>query len=113
MVIVLGEKIPFSDWQKLELKTAKILKVEGVPNKDKLFRLTIDCGEERTLVAGLKPFMKAEDLQGKTIIVLTNLQPAVIGGIESNGMLLAVTRGDGTVGMLTVDGGCEPGVKVE
>ena len=60
--LLMTEKIPFNEWQKIELKTAKILEVEEIPNKDKLYKLKIDCGEERTLVAGLKPYMTKEEM---------------------------------------------------
>jgi len=89
--------VSFQDFQKTELKVAKILKAEAVEGKDKLFKLEVDVGEEspRTLVAGLKPHYSAEGLVGKTIVVVANLDPANIAGIESQAMLLAAKNGEG------------------
>lgn len=105
--------ISFEEFKKLEIKAAKIVKAEGIPGKDKLFKLEVDVGEEspRTLVAGLKPQYSAEQLEGKTIVVVTNLAPATIAGVKSNGMLLAVDVGSDTA-LLTVDKEVSPGSKV-
>jgi methionyl-tRNA synthetase len=106
--------IEFSDWAKLKLKTAKVLEVEDVAGKDKLYRLQIDLGgEQRQLVAGLKPYYPKEDLIGKTIIVISNLAPAKIAGIESQGMLLAVKTSDGSYGLLTTDKAVDAGTEIE
>ncbi len=95
------------------MKIAKIVRVEGIPGKDKLFKLEVDLGEgsPRTLVAGLKPQYSAEQLEGKTIVVVSNLAPATIAGVESNGMLLAVDL-NGNTALLTVDKEVPPGSKV-
>ncbi len=108
------ENIKFSDWQKLDLKTAKILEVEDVEGADKLYKLTIDLGsEKRTLVAGLKQYYKADELKGKTVIVFTNLEPRTIRGIESQGMILAaVDEENNQVKMLVPDKDIGPGLKV-
>jgi len=106
--------VSFSDWEKIELKTAKILGVEDIEGKDKLYKLKISLGEEeRTLVAGIKPFYEKEELEGKTIIVVANLEPAKIAGIESQGMLLAVEDKDGKYSLLTTDREVEAGKKAE
>ncbi len=105
--------IKFDEWQKIELKTAKITGVEDIPGKDKLYKLKVDCGEERTLVAGIKEFYSREDLIGKTIVVVANLEPANIAGIESQGMLLAVKNKQAGYSLLTADSDAEPGTKVE
>ena len=89
------KNIKFSDWQKLDLRTAKILEVENVEGADRLYKLLIDTGKEkRTLVAGLKPYYKPEELKNKTCIVFTNLEPRKIRGIESQGMILAAVNED-------------------
>ena len=105
--------ISFEEFKKLEIKAAKIVKAEGIPGKDKLFRLEVDVGEgsTRTLVAGLKPQYSAEQLEGKTIVVLTNLAPATIAGVESNGMLLAVDF-NGDTALLIPDKEVPPGSNV-
>ena len=106
--------LEFADWQKAELKAAKILEVEEVPGKDKLYKLKIDLGsEKRQLVAGIKPFYAKEKLLGRTIIVIANLQPRMIAGLESQGMLLAVQNAKGGFTTLTVDDDVPPGTRVE
>jgi len=97
------EIVSFNDFIKLDLRTAKIIEVEEVPEKDKLFKLTIEVGKEiRTLVGGLKEFYSAEELQGKTIIIIANLEPKKMAGILSQGMLLAAESGE-KVSLLTLD----------
>lgn len=104
----------FNEWKKFELKTAKITKVEDIAGKDKLYKLTVDLGsEERTIVAGIKTSYAKEELQGKAIIIVSNLEPAKIAGIESNGMLLAVKGSDGKYKLLMPDGETEAGTAVE
>ena len=77
-------KIKFDEWQKLDLRVAKILGVQDHPNADKLYILDIDLGTEKlTLVAGLKQKYKPEELVGKLCIVFTNLEPAMIRGVKS------------------------------
>lgn len=108
--------LEFSEWQKVDLRTAKILTVEDIPGKDKLYKLQIDLGsEKRQLVAGIKQFYTKEQLKGKTIIIVANLQPAKIAGLESNGMLLATKTADGKYAVLTLDSGAnvQLGSKVE
>lgn len=107
------EMIEFSEWQNVELKTAKILEVEDIPGKDKLYRLKVDDGSERQLVAGIRQEYTKEELTGKTIIIVANLKPATIAGIESNGMLLAVKGTDGKYKLLTADGEVDKGTIIE
>ena len=84
------ELISYDEFQKLDIRVALVEKVEKVPKADKLYKLSIDLGtEKRTIVAGLAEFYKASELEGKKIIVLTNLQPRKLRGITSEGMLLA------------------------
>ncbi|MFX0029481.1 MAG: methionine--tRNA ligase, partial [Candidatus Hermodarchaeota archaeon] len=84
------ELISYEDFQKLDIRVALVEKVEKVPKADKLYKLSIDLGtEKRTIVAGLAEFYKADELEGKKIIVLTNLEPRKLRGITSEGMLLA------------------------
>lgn len=81
--------VSFDEFSKLKLKVGTIKSVEDVENSDKLFKLTVDTGEDRTIVAGVKGSYSKEELKGKQIIVLTNLEHKKIKGIESQGMLLA------------------------
>jgi methionine--tRNA ligase beta chain len=101
--------ITYEDFKKLEIKTAKILGVKEHPSADRLYILDIDTGnEKRQIVAGIKNHYKAEELIGKNIAVVLNLQPAVIRGIESNGMLLAASN-DQILSVLTLDKDIPPG----
>ena len=85
--------ITFDDFLRLDLRTAKVLAVSDHPNADKLIVLQIDLGsEQRQLVAGLKPYLEdPQSLVGKNIVVVTNLEPRKVRGLESNGMLLAAS----------------------
>jgi methionyl-tRNA synthetase len=84
--------ITYDDFKKLELKVAKIVSAEPVPGATKLLKLMIDLGtEQRQIVAGIALAYKPAELVGKSIVVVANLAPAVIRGVESNGMLLAAT----------------------
>jgi methionine--tRNA ligase beta chain len=110
------ETIKFSDWQKIDLRTAKILSVDSIEGADKLYKLSLDLGKElgkRELVAGLKPYYKAEELVGKTCIIFANLEPKKLKGIESQGMLLAAVSGDESkVLLLQPEKDIEPGSKI-
>ncbi len=104
--------LKFEDFKKMELITAKIKEAQDHPNADKLYVLKIDTGkEEKQLVAGIRGSYAREDLPGRTIIVINNLEPAVIRGEESQGMLLAVGDENG-VSLLTPDREVAPGSTV-
>ncbi|ABQ47664.1 MAG: Methionine--tRNA ligase [Thermotoga petrophila] len=104
--------ITIDDFSKVDLRIAKVLEAEKVPNSRKLLRLIIDLGtEKRQIVAGIAEHYKPEELVGKLIVVVANLKPAKLMGIESQGMLLAAKSGD-TLRLLTVDGEITPGAKV-
>lgn len=106
--------IEFADFQKVEMKTGRVLKVENHPNADRLYVVTLDmgAGETRTVVAGIRAFYTPEQLVGKTVVVAANLAPRPLRGVESNGMILAVHDGE-KVKVLTVDGGeAAPGIRV-
>jgi methionyl-tRNA synthetase len=94
-------EITIEEFLKLDLRVARVLKVEPHPNAEKLIRLRIDIGgEERQIVAGIAPWYQAEDLEGKSIVVVANLKPAKLRGEWSHGMLLAASGPD-TVSVLT------------
>ena len=105
--------ISFEEFQKVEMKVGKIVSVEDHPNADKLMVIRVDVGEDnpRTLVAGLKAHYSPTELEGKLIVVVTNLQPARLRGVESGGMLLAAQDG-GNVVVLTLDKPAAPGSPV-
>lgn len=107
------EHVSYEEFKKLKIKVAKVIKVEDIPKADKLYKLTIDIGdEERTLLAGLKEHYSKEDLLGKKIVVLTNLEPKKMRGVLSEGMLLAAVDGD-KVAILTPDKDVETGSTIE
>ena len=106
------DMITFDEFKKMELKVAEVKSVEDHPNADKLIVLQIDLGDEqRQLVAGLKGHYDADSLVGKKIVVVTNLQPAMLRGVESNGMLLAAVDGD-ELSVLTLDRDLKAGASV-
>ena len=90
------EKIPIKDFAKLDLRVGRILEVENHPNADKLLVMKVDLNEKelRTIVAGLRGHYEAEELKGKLGIFVANLEPAVLRGVESNGMILAAVSDD-------------------
>ena len=111
----MAEPISYPDFKKTELRVAVVLSVEDLAGKDKLYKLTIDAGEEkpRTLVAGLKPFYSKEEFVGKQIVIVANLEPKPLGGVVSHGMLLAAGPKEGPVSLVTLDKKVEPGSLVE
>lgn len=93
--------VSFDEFKKIDLRIARILSAEDVPGKDKLLKLEIDLGtEKRIIVAGIKPYYAKEKLVGKQIVVVANLEPRLIAGLISNGMLLAVKAADGMFSLL-------------
>lgn len=105
--------ITYDDFKKIELKTAKILEVKDHPSADKLYVMEIDLGsEKRQIVAGIKNHYTPEELVGKSIAVVTNLEPATIRGVESKAMLLAAS-GDNKLAILTLDRDLSPGSSVK
>jgi len=98
------ELISIDDFSKVKLITAKVLAAEWVPKTDKLLKLSIDTGEEkRQIVAGIAQHYNPEVLIGKTIIIVANLQPVKIRGIESQGMLLTAEKGENLTLLTTFD----------
>lgn len=107
-------EIEFEQWADMDLRVAEIIDVEDHPNADKLYVLRVLIGEEeRTIVAGIRKYYSKEELIGKKIVVFANLKPAVLRGVESQGMLLAASDADKqNVVLLTVDSDIESGAKV-
>ncbi len=102
--------VPFEEFCKLEIRTGKVISAEGVPKSNKLLKLMVDIGgETRQIVAGMAQFYTPEEMTGKSVVVVVNLQPARIFGIESNGMILAA--GD-TASLLMPEKPVEPGTKI-
>ncbi|MBU1076292.1 MAG: methionine--tRNA ligase [Spirochaetes bacterium] len=105
--------IEIDDFKKVDLRVARILEAERVEGTDKLMKLNIDIGnEKRTLLAGIAQHYEPESLQGKKVIVIVNLKPRKMRGIESQGMLLAASDTDGTLSVLTVEKDIAEGSKI-
>ena len=106
-------RISIDDFMKVELRVAKVLSAERVPNSKKLIKLEVDAGiERRTLVAGIAEAYEPEALVGKTVAIVFNLKPAKLMGIESNGMVLAASPEGGKPTLVTFDDPPAPGSRV-
>lgn len=99
-------QIGIEDFAKIELKAAKITACEPIPKAKKLLKLTLDdgSGTDRTVASGIAKYYKPEDLVGHTVIVVANLKPATLCGVESNGMILAADCSEDDVKVLFIDG---------
>ncbi|HSB44079.1 MAG TPA: methionine--tRNA ligase subunit beta, partial [Nitrospira sp.] len=106
-------QITIDEFMNIQLKTAKVLSAERVPKSEKLIKLQVSLGaEQRQIVAGIGKKYEPEALVGKTIIIVANLKPAKLMGIESQGMVLAA--GDSEVrGLATILEEVDPGTKVK
>ncbi|MEO9310124.1 MAG: tRNA-binding protein [Nitrososphaera sp.] len=105
--------IQYEDFAKLDIRVAKIVSTEKIPGKTKIIKGTIDLGgETRNLIIGGAQYFAPEDLVGKTVIAVTNLEPKVVGGVESNAMLLAADLNDRPY-WLTVDESVPLGTKIK
>lgn len=93
--------ISINDFAKVQLKVGKVIEAERVEGSNKLVKLQVDTGEKRQIVAGIGKSYAPEDLNGKSIVVVTNLKPAKLMGVESQGMLLAATDSEGILSILT------------
>jgi methionyl-tRNA synthetase len=108
-----ADKITIDDFMKVDLRVAKVLTAEKVPNSRKLVKMTIDVGtEQRTLVAGIAESYEPEALVGRTIVMVFNLKPAKLMGIESNGMVLAASPDGGKPTLVGFDQDVAPGTRV-
>jgi methionyl-tRNA synthetase len=108
------DTIPFDDFLKLDLRVGTIRQAEAHPAADKLLVLQVDLGnEKRQIIAGIKGHYEPESLVNRQIIVVTNLAPRMMRGLESQGMLLAASTDDHTqVILLTTEREVPPGSKV-
>ncbi len=99
-----GKLIKFDDFTKLDIRVAEVLEAEKIEGSNKLLKLQVDLGEEkRQLVAGVAKHYQAEEIVGKKILMLANLEPATIFGVESNGMILAASNDQGDLTLTTVE----------
>jgi methionyl-tRNA synthetase len=104
--------IDIAEFQRVRLRVASVVAAERVAGADKLLKLQVDLGDERRqIVAGIAQHYPPEAIVGKQIVVVANLRPARIRGVDSQGMLLAAHGRDG-LKVVTVDGAVEQGSKV-
>ena len=106
--------ITFEDFQKIDLRVGKIVVAEKVEGSEKLLKLQVDLGIElgqRQIVAGIAQVYQLEELVGKQIVVIVNLETKIIKGLESQGMLLAT--GEGEIAILSPDKEIMPGSKIK
>ena len=107
------EQISFDDFTKIDLRTATILEAEKVEKSDKLLKLKVDTGVDvRTVVSGIAESFSPEEIIGKQVMILLNLAPRKIRGIESQGMLLLTTKPDGKLSFVTPDEKVENGIEI-
>ncbi|MCC7007305.1 MAG: methionine--tRNA ligase [Acidobacteria bacterium] len=106
-------RVDIDQFMKIDLRVARVLSAERVPNSKKLMKLAIDLGtEQRTIVAGIAEAYDAETLVGRTVGIVANLKPAKLMGIESNGMILAASGADGRPMLVAFDGQPAPGTRI-
>lgn len=91
--------ITFDDFSKIELKVGTVLEAEDVEESEKLLKLKVDLGDEepRQILAGVKQWYKPKDFVGKQVVVVVNLEPRIMMGLESNGMMLAADSKNGPI----------------
>jgi methionyl-tRNA synthetase len=108
----MAETISIEEFAKLDLRTGKIVNAQKVPGKDKLLVLQVDIGTEtRTVVAGIAQEFTPEELVGRQVVLVANLEPKRIGGVVSHGMILAAGE-EKALALVTLDREVPPGTKV-
>ncbi len=105
--------VSIEEFAKVQLKVGRVLEAERVPKSDKLLRLKVDTGEVRQIVAGIGKDYSPEDLVQRHIVVVCNLKPAKLMGIESKGMLLAATDKEGRLSIITIDREVSEGARIK
>lgn len=106
--------ISFEDFQDIDLRVAEIKEAEKIEDSNKLLKLQVELGNEtRQLVAGIANYYEPEELPGKKILMVANMEPAEIFGVKSNGMILAASTDEDELALTTVDGDIPSGTKVE
>ena len=109
----LKPQIQFDDFTKLDIRTARILEAEKMKKADKLLKLKVDVGfETRTVVSGLAKHFKPEDIIGKKVLLLANLAPRKLRGVESQGMILTAEDGEGNLSFVNAEGEVGEGFKI-
>ena len=110
----MAEPITYDEFAKVELRVVRVLEARPHPNADKLMLLQIDVGDaQKQIVAGIRQHYTPEQLVGRLIVVVNNLQPAMLRGETSNGMLLAATSGERVILLTVDDPECVPGARIK
>jgi len=110
---IMEDLLGIEDFARVQLKVGRVTEAERIKGSEKLIRLIVDTGEDRQIVAGIGKSYGPEDLIGKKVIVVTNLKPARLMGVESRGMLLAATGDDGRCSIITTDRDIKEGSRVK
>jgi methionyl-tRNA synthetase len=100
------------EFQKMDLRVGKILSAERVEGSEKLLKLSVDIGEPRQILSGIAKSYAPEDLVGKEVVIIANLDPRMMMGLESQGMILAAHGENGEPVMLAVERDVPPGAKI-
>jgi len=107
------EEITYEDFSKLDIRIGTIVEAEKVEKSKKLLKLKIDTGlDQRTVVSGIAEYFKAEEIIGRQVSILINLQPRKIMGTESQGMILMAENSDGSLEFIQPSGNVDPGSSV-
>ena len=102
--------VSFEDWKKVELKVADVIAAERVEGSEKLLKLSVSLGdEERQIIAGIGKAYSPENIIGRKIIIVANLEPKILMGLESQGMLVAATDEEGNPALIIPDREVVPG----
>ncbi len=110
----MADPITYDTFAKLELRVARVLEARPHPNADKLLLLQVDVGDQqKQIVAGIRQHYTPEQLVGKSIIIVNNLEPAMLRGEASNGMLLAATSGEKVILLTVDDPDCVAGARIK
>src|SRR5436853_7460847 len=110
----MADPVSYEDFAKLELRVAKVVEARPHPNADRLMLLQIDVGDApKQIVAGIRQHYTPEQLVGKLIVVVNNLEPAMLRGETSNGMLLAASSGERVILLTVDDPECAVGAKIK
>jgi len=105
--------VTIDEFARVQLKTGKIIEAERVPKSNKLLRLQVDTGEMRQVVAGIAKWYAPEDIIGKTVVIVCNLAPAKLMGVESQGMILAASDAAGNLAVISPERPIAPGNRVK
>lgn len=106
------ENINLDEFKKSDLRIGKVLNAERVEGSEKLLKLQIDLGEPRQILSGIGKSYTPKELIGKYVVIIANLEPRIMMGFESQGMLLAASDADGKPIILTIEKEVAPGTKI-